>query len=91
MTWEEALAALGLRDPFVDGRTWAEEVWGVEGAPLSAIKPSLDAWIEVMRINMKHDLNLPEPIIRKHIECFTLSAKARLYDLAMAPKVVGHA
>lgn len=91
MTWEEALAALGLREPFAHGRAWAEEAWGVEGHPLSEIKPHLDAQIAALRTHMDHDLNLPEYIIGKLIEYFTVSAKARLYDLAMAPKVVGHA
>lgn len=91
MTWEEVLAALGLREPFVHGRAWAEEAWGVEGRPLSAIKPHLDAQIEALRTHMDHDLGLTELIIGKHIEWFTLSAKARLYDLAMAPKLMGHA
>lgn len=91
MTPEEAYAALGLREPLAHGRAWAEEAWGVEGRPLRAIKPHLDAQIEALRTHMSHNLDLPESIVGRHIECFTLAAKARLYDLAMAPKLVGHA
>ncbi|NVN09746.1 hypothetical protein [Nguyenibacter vanlangensis] len=91
MTPREAYAALGLREPFSHGKAWAEAVWGVEGRPLHAIMPSMEARAEVMRDCMEHDLNLPETIIDKHIECFVTAAKARLYDLAMAPKVAGNA
>lgn len=35
MTPDEAYAVLGVCDPIKHGRTWAENIWGVDGLPLS--------------------------------------------------------
>lgn len=80
----DALASIGIRDPIEAGREWAVSVWGVDGAPLADIKPSLQAMLTVIRANLEAMPHVPAFYVAHHLLAFETMAKARLMDLYIA-------
>ncbi|QOF94219.1 hypothetical protein IFJ82_09670 [Novacetimonas hansenii] len=90
MTPDEAYATLfGVPDPIQSGKQWADAVWGVDGLPLREAKRLVQAEAEAMRDRLK-DAPCSRfehegiPLVDRHVDYFTVAAKARLYDLYMA-------
>ena len=86
----EAYATLfGVTDPIQSGKQWADAVWGVAGLPLQEAQSLMQAEVEAMR-NMLKDAPCASfehegiPLVDRHVDCFTVAAKARLYDLYIA-------
>ncbi|WP_010511579.1 hypothetical protein [Komagataeibacter europaeus] len=86
----EAYAALfGVTDPIRSGKQWADAVWGVDGLPLQEAQSLMQAEVEAMRDTLK-DAPCASfehegiPLVDRHVDYFTVAAKARLYDLYMA-------
>ncbi|NVN06718.1 hypothetical protein HW509_14115 [Asaia spathodeae] len=85
----DALASIGIRDPIEAGREWAVAVWGVDGAPLADITPSLRAMLTVVRLDLEAMPHVPAFYVAAHIKSFEIAAKARLFDLHMSARHMG--
>jgi|GEM_PF-4935048 len=91
MTLDEAYDAFGLEDPTKHGRRWAEFIWGVDGIPPAEATGLILAMSPSIRGKMENARVFPADYIEHHLNAFTISAKARIYDLETAPKLEGHA
>lgn len=89
MTPDEAYAVLGVCDPIKHSRTWAENIWGVDGLPLSVAQRLIrqEAGTLARRL-IEHG---GAPLVDDYVLLFTTAAKARLFDLYMSQYLGGAA
>lgn len=82
MTPDEAWTVFGVSDPIKHGKVWAESVWGVDGLPMSLgvqlVTQEADALGKTMTARGG------APLVEHYCSAFTISAKARLFDLYMS-------
>lgn len=82
MTPDEAWAVFGVSNPIKHGRAWAENIWGVDGLPLSVAQRLIRQEADTLaRRLIEHG---GAPLVDDYALLFTTSAKARLFDLYMA-------
>jgi hypothetical protein len=89
MTSDEAYAVFGVSDPIKRGKAWAESIWGVDGLPMSLsvqlVAQEADALDETLTARGG------APLVEAYCHAFTISAKARLFDLYLSQHHGGHA
>jgi hypothetical protein len=89
MTPDESWAVFGVSDPIKRGKAWAESVWGVDGLPMSLavqlVAQEADALGKTMTARGG------APLVEPYCNAFTISAKARLFDLYLSQHHGGHA
>lgn len=89
MTPDESWAVFGVTDPIKRGKAWAESVWGVDGLPMSVavrlVAKEADALGKTMTARGG------APLVEPYCNSFTISAKARLFDLYMSQYLGGAA
>lgn len=82
MTPDKSWTVFGVTDPIKRGKAWAESVWGVDGLPMSLavrlVTQEADALGKTMTARGGALLVGP------YCNAFTISAKARLFDLYMS-------
>lgn len=82
MSPDEAWSVFGVSDPIKRGKAWAESVWGVDGLPMSVavrlVAQEADALGKTMTARGG------APLVEPYCNSFTISAKARLFDLYMS-------
>lgn len=89
MTPQEAYAVFGVSEPIPYGKLWAENIWGVDGLPLQLATRLIEQ--EAGRLTSEIARRGGAPLVASYIEAFTVSAKARLFDLYMSQQHWGTA
>ncbi|MBS0988501.1 hypothetical protein [Acetobacter okinawensis] len=82
MTPDEAWTVFGVSDPIKHGKAWAESVWGVDGLPMSLAVQLVPQEADALGKTMT--ARGGAPLVEHYCSAFTISAKARLFDLYMS-------
>ncbi len=89
MTPDKSWAFFGVSDPIKRGKAWAESVWGVDGLPMSVAVQLVAQEADALGKTMTARGGLP--LVEPYCKSFTISAKARLFDLYMSQYLGGTA